>query len=166
MFRVHCILFQSVGGWALGREAILEMASHTINSGDALKCEAVHGHGSISARAGEAGFSKSSNPYAHYATEVISSLTPGVGEARASAAGQHQVSRVLLSSHYEAFDPDWLLAQGVCRLLTVAEECEPPESIRALFPDGKLRWIPVRESPYTQLPIQEAVRSLDQGRHQ
>ena len=86
----------------------------------------------IRVSAGEPGFCKSTaNVYAGYLTEIINSRASGQVHGRAC--------RVLLSSHFEAFDPDWLHAEGVCRLLTVAEECEPPESIRPLFAEGKMR---------------------------
>ena len=116
------------------------------------------------ARAGERGFCKSSkNVYRQYSTEILRSWSSSTSFS------------ILLTSHFEAFDPDFLQEQGVSRLLTVAEECEPPDSVRQFIcgpdplPAGagqqingriepsccRLKWIALRESPYSVLPLKE-----------
>ena len=78
--------------------------------------------------------------------------------------------RVLLTSHFEAFDPDFLRDNSVRRLLSLAEECEPPASVRQIIcgdraddslAHGKLKWIPLRDSPYSKLPLEETTSFLD-----
>ena len=111
-------------------------------------------------QAGEPGFARSGqNIYSGYATEIISS----------HAAGS-SLFRVLLTSHFEAFDPDFLRDNSVRRLLSLAEECEPPASVRQIIcgdraddslAHGKLKWIPLRDSPYSKLPLEEARSFLD-----
>jgi len=112
------------------------------------------------ATAGERGFCKSSqNVYRQYSTEILR-----------AGSGSHSFS-ILLTSHFEAFDPDFLREQGVRRLLTVAEECEPPDSVRQFIcgpapqmncrsePScSRLKWIALRESPYSVLPLKEVIR--------
>jgi hypothetical protein len=60
----------------------------------------------VESRPGEHGFSKCcANKYAHFGTEIMGTRSERGG-------------RVLLTSHFEAFDPGFLKEQGIAWMLT------------------------------------------------
>ena len=79
---------------------------------------------------------------------------------------------VFLTSKYEAFDPDFLVEHQIGRVLTLADECEPPVASLVSATSDKsaasnkltqkdFKFVPVRESPFTTLPFEEARAFLD-----
>jgi len=107
---------------------------------------------------GSSGFSQHlDNVYAVYGTEIL-----GLGDADAPVwAASPLVSlprRLLLSSHFEAFDPDFLLRNEVTLMLTVAEECPPPvEALQPLLPGCRFVHFPIIESPRRPIALEEPV---------
>jgi len=101
---------------------------------------------SMEVEPGASGYQLSkANVFAQFSTEIV--------------AGKGW--RVLLASHFEAFDPAWLSREGVRRLISVADECEPPASVRAMYPEGSIQWIALKDSVYTELPVQTVAAFLD-----